>query len=323
MDKIKLDENNFASLKMRLAEVILSQAFANPKLNYKVANADLVFHYTSLEKFISIIESQSFYFTNLNYLNDSKEYHYGVDIIRDVIKKYCVTDTNSAILDAVLKNIKHIYKSPRYITCFSKNGDLLSQWRAYANDGKGIAVGFKTEKLGDFNAIDISQMNIEYNKSTQTNVITEIVTISLNYFEKTKEIFDWTRYDYEYLIATTIIETLETFIPTFKHPTFSEEKEFRIEYCIDGNMNKIEHHQLMFRASENLIIPFLKIPYSDVNNNDSYDELSNLKKKLPIEKIIIGPSLNFDLNYESIQNLLLNYGYKDVEIVQSEIPYRL
>jgi Protein of unknown function (DUF2971) len=326
MEKIKLNGDNFAALKMGFAEVLLSQAFANPKLNYKVENSDLVFHYTTLEKFVSIIESQSFYFTNLNYLNDSKEYYHGVDLIIKIIKNYSTTEHKRAILDAVVENITHIYKSPKYIACFSKNGDLLGQWRAYANNGKGIAVGFRTENIPDFHALNISPMNIEYNESVQTNVITEIITIALNYFEEIKEVFDWTGYSYEYLISTQIIETLEVFISTFKHPTFSEEKEFRLEYCVDGNMNKKEDHQLMFRATENLIIPFLKIPYSDPEYDNEYkslDEQPSLKKKLPIEKIIIGPSLNFDLNYESIQNLLLTYGYEKIEIVQSEIPYRL
>ena len=29
-----------------------------------------------------------------------------------------------------------------YLTCFSEEGDLLSQWRAYSQDGEGIAIGF-------------------------------------------------------------------------------------------------------------------------------------------------------------------------------------
>lgn len=165
--------------------------------------------------------------------------------------------------------------------------------------------------------------NIEYNESIQKNVITEIITIALNYFEQTKEMFDWKGYDYEYLVSTSIIEFLKEFISTYKHPTFSEEKEFRIEYCVDGNMNKIEDQELMFRATEHLLIPFLKIPFIDSHEVSDSEAPLIKKKKLPIKKIIIGPSLNFDLNSESIQNLLSKNGYKDIEIVESKIPYRL
>lgn len=34
---------------------------------------------------------------------------------------------------------------PLYTICFSGNSDLLSQWRGYAKDGTGIAIGFKTK----------------------------------------------------------------------------------------------------------------------------------------------------------------------------------
>ena len=33
------------------------------------------------------------------------------------------------------------------IGCFSKNGDLLSQWRAYAEDGKGFSIGFDSNYI--------------------------------------------------------------------------------------------------------------------------------------------------------------------------------
>lgn len=39
------------------------------------------------------------------------------------------------------------YDEPLYTACFSGNGDLLSQWRGYAGDGTGIAIGFKTKYL--------------------------------------------------------------------------------------------------------------------------------------------------------------------------------
>ncbi|WP_416152053.1 DUF2971 domain-containing protein [Pseudomonas sp. Bout1] len=32
-------------------------------------------------------------------------------------------------------------------TCFSKAGDVLSQWRAYADDGQGYAIGFDSKLL--------------------------------------------------------------------------------------------------------------------------------------------------------------------------------
>ena len=34
-----------------------------------------------------------------------------------------------------------------YVTCFSYQNDLLSQWRGYADDGRGAAIGFDLDVL--------------------------------------------------------------------------------------------------------------------------------------------------------------------------------
>lgn len=39
------------------------------------------------------------------------------------------------------------FEVPLYTICFSGHSDLLSQWRGYAKDGTGVAIGFKTKYL--------------------------------------------------------------------------------------------------------------------------------------------------------------------------------
>lgn len=49
------------------------------------------------------------------------------------------------LVNTILK--REILDISRYICCFSENGDILSQWRAYADDGKGLAIGFNVKKI--------------------------------------------------------------------------------------------------------------------------------------------------------------------------------
>lgn len=56
----------------------------------------------------------------------------------------------------------------KLITCFSKGGNKLSQWRAYADDGRGISIGFDRKELekylktiGNMN-VTITLEDIEY-----------------------------------------------------------------------------------------------------------------------------------------------------------------
>ncbi|UHA72168.1 DUF2971 domain-containing protein [Paenibacillus sp. 481] len=61
-----------------------------------------------------------------------------------------------------------------HIACFSKYGALLRQWRSYANDGRGVAIGFE---LDYFNAIKSTEnkefvvKDVIYDSQRQIEVI--------------------------------------------------------------------------------------------------------------------------------------------------------
>ncbi len=48
---------------------------------------------------------------------------------------------------------------PPHIACFSEQGDLLSQWRAYADDGSGFSIGMDPNRLG----IEIGHIPLSWN----------------------------------------------------------------------------------------------------------------------------------------------------------------
>lgn len=321
--KQKVTGDIWADIRYQITNSILQQVFINPKLNFTVTNtAEIVYHYTSLDNFLAILKNQSLFFTNLNYLNDSKEYKYGVNLIHEIVEKYEKTNKNIKILEEVLGNIQLIYKSQRYISCFSSNGDLLSQWRAYGNHGKGIAMGFTVSELDEFESSYISAKYIQYNENEQRSSIEEIITIILNCLDEIKDIYEWTPNTYEYFVAVFIIEFLEEMISTFKHPSFIEEKEFRLEYTIDGNINKLDKNKIEYRSNQNFIIPYNNIRYIRESNEQESNK-NIIQRKLPVKKIIIGPSLDFDLNKVAVESFLLKLGYTDFEIIKSNVPYRI
>ena len=51
-----------------------------------------------------------------------------------------------------------------FICCFSADGDVLSQWRAYADDGVGVAIGFATHSLEKLNVRSVA---IDYDSESQ------------------------------------------------------------------------------------------------------------------------------------------------------------
>lgn len=323
MNKIKIDDQIWADIQYKLANIVVSQSFTNKKLNHPVKeNTNLVYHYTTPEKFLSIINNQSFYFTHINYLNDRKEYHYGVELLISIINKIKREESSNKVLDKILDNINYIYKSSKYVSCFSCNGDMLSQWRAYANEGKGFAIGFDLEELNDYCLGHVDGKYILYDNISQEETIEELINIQLAYFESLKDTIDWGEYGYDSLVATSIIDFTDNIISNFKHPSFSEEREFRLQINVDEKISKSKDIDFGYRSSESLIIPFINLKYKNWNYRNNSEEI-DFRDKLPIKEIIIGPSLEFKTNRHSINSFLHKNGYQDINIKQSNIPYRV
>lgn len=323
MSKIQIDETIISSLMSSISDIISKQRYTNPKLHHPVReNTNIIYHYTTLEKFLSIINNQSFYFTNLNYLNDRKEFYYGVDLILDAIDRLQKNERNEIILDLIKNSIEYFYKAHRYVSCFSCNGDLLSQWRAYGNHGKGISIGLDVNLINNFEDGKIESKYILYDEKSQIETIEEIIAIHLDFFEMCREQIDWGELGYENYVALSIMIYLENVISDFKHHSFFEEREFRLQWRFDENVIDLPYSEIKFRPSESLIIPFINLRYFDKENIDAINHKA-IKNRLPIKEIIIGPSLEFEPNKRSINLLLMILGYEDVKIIKSKIPYRV
>lgn len=331
-EKIEISGESWTALRMQLSDIIMINAFKNEKLKKQFPPLKTIYHYTSLSGLIAIIETQSIYCTHINYLNDKKEFKYGVDLIQRVIEKLKNENFETPVLQMVESQIHEIYKPERYVTCFSKEGDLLSQWRAYANQGKGVSIGFDFLRFDKSIYQYVTGNHIEYDEDYQFQVIEELIRIIITFFIERKEIIDWKDYGYEWLVNTVIVEFLQGIIASYKSHSFKEEQEYRFEYVIDGNIWKKEDEEIHFRSSDTLIIPFIVLEakyrkFLRDKEKGSYKDCGAYPtftlKRLPINEIIIGPSLDFESTKNGIEQLLFKYKYKDVLIKKSEIPYRI
>jgi hypothetical protein len=332
MEKIKINGDNWTALRLELSDQIMFNAIGNEKLNKQFPSIENLYHYTSLNGLISIIENQTIYCTNLDFLNDKKEFKHGVSLILSVIEKLKQENYEPNILNKVEQNLDRISKSERFVTCFSKNGDLLSQWRAYTNQGKGVAIGFDFRNFKYSINQTVFGRHIEYDENYQQQVIEELIRIIIEFFKSRKEIIDWEDFGFEWLVNTVIIEFLQVKISSYKSHSFQEEQEYRFEYEIDGTMIKKRDEEIFFRASDTLIIPYIKLKakykkFIEDKEKGKYDDYGEYPSfaidKLPIKEIVIGPSLDFDSVKRGIEELLYKFEYKEVKIIKSEIPYRI
>lgn len=274
-----------------------------------------LYHYTSNETFLSIIQNKILYLSDLRLSNDSDEGKYAFQLVKDIIaedKSWSAENFNFDVMGDI--NIALGF-------CLSLEGDLLSQWRAYASDGGGISIGFSCDYLKklvteeDSGKYPLQLSKVVYDKASQKELLKkkldleskkipeqkipklgELTDIWLEeqHNEKRKRYFD--------LIIPVILDLF-----TFKNSFFSEEKEWRIIRSITRGSLRDENNSIDFRMSGDRIVPFNKLPIQE--------DLSSA-----ITKIILGPKN--DTPKDVIEALLHKNDFKNVEITRSKGSYR-
>jgi len=100
-----------------------------------------IYHYCSLQSFESIITNKCLRLSNAFKSND----YYELNWIFKLMKEMGKFDYNYISKLEYIYHLGLISFFKPHMICFSKEGDLLSQWRGYGNDGKGICIGFNRE----------------------------------------------------------------------------------------------------------------------------------------------------------------------------------
>lgn len=338
MDRLSTRETVLEALKLPLEREISTMLDDFQSLKSK-KNSRTLYHYTTLESLKAIIEKQSFFCSNSAYLNDKKEYNFGLELFISEFKNKIEKlndEITVNIFNSILFELNQKTISNHYATCFSLEGDLLSQWRAYANDGKGISIGLDRKKLINGFENIASGFYIEYNNPNQLELVNKLIDTITDYYIKHFNLINEIESEEDVYkeIALEINELVDKYIGLFKHNSFEEEKEFRFEMSTDKQFsNSLEN--ISYRVGKNnLLVPYkvLKTNYAFEKDRMQYDksdlEILDKNKKfkiknLPITEIIIGPSLDFELNKHSISDFLRKNNYPDVKIISSEVPYRI
>jgi len=133
---------------------------------------NIIYHYCSLESFMSIIKNNTIRLTNISKSNDSSEICYCFDFFQNILKKAIKDFTRLHTSDEELKsyfngiNINNLISRAifndsliYYVACFSSEANLLSQWRGYADDGNGVAIGFYSTLFRTSSPSDTEKLN--------------------------------------------------------------------------------------------------------------------------------------------------------------------
>lgn len=310
-----------------------------------------LYHYCSLETLIAIISNKCLRLSDLSKSNDYMERKWIMNIVEEALDKsfkdegiiinlredYWYAEGVNNHIDYLLEMLRYEVTHSSYITCFSRKGDLLSQWRAYGDDGRGVSIGFDSKLLYkvDSRKNDIYIEDVLYDKEKQIEDIHLAVYDALIYMKDLFEqdtarvIDDFNKYFIEEFDAFCEVISNELSILScyMKNPAFKEENEVRIFYApqiSDDDSASIQEHFSKTSKFNNYVLN----PINFCARKDQiigYTDLSfeKLTQKGIISEIIIGPSSR--VNNEDIYYLLTRFGYNlnDICINQSEASYRV
>ena len=253
---------------------------------------DLIYKYCTADTFEKIVTGKTLWLTDIQKSNDTTELKLVYSIVKQTFieeflsnkPKYIDTffpleeflkfyNTDTQNINAV-ENIIHTY----YVTCFSASGDMLSQWRGYGDDGKGLSIGFSAL---DFTTVDdYKYRRVEYSERNQKALfrgdIKDIISDIRKYVKSNKGIDGYD--DKSFMTRYNRLLQQGVFV---KNNFFHEEKESR--YCYWDNSGK--------------------------------DHIETPIKKRHIKKVIIGPKC--EKSKEEIVDLLSKCGYVGVKVEYS------
>lgn len=293
---------------------------------------DCFYHYTDAETALKILTKKELWMTHISYLNDTQE---GKDL-----PKFLLPRIDNPEIHKILDYIDSHYES--YVCSFSKNGDLLSQWRGYCPNGDGYSIGFRQprsfisfeNKEGEacfrgeaesnedaaHAAIQVSEyQRCIYDEEEKESIIEALAeALEADYKEMPNDIksivselpkvpLDWAKFNGYIMNHGSWIKYYSYFKLTFKDESFKEEEEYRL-FIIFHNQYK---QTPCYRVKKGVLIPYHRFCFND----DLFKEI--IVRKTPNEKLSHGGMSHY---------LKHNKGMTEEKIKDfikiSNIPYR-
>lgn len=279
---------------------------------------NLVYHYCSGSTFKEIIEKKTLRFSDITKSNDSAEIRWITKHIESAfLDEFDKAYKRKSFEDACQKTdfLKYFHKFVDayfskaifgnekffwfYASCLSHEGDLLSQWRGYADDGKGFSIGFDQaafEKYttSGFKLLSIHCGDVEYNEKRQITIVSDSIKNLFADFDNAIEINDLSRENIMHIFKSCFQELIEKAV-FIKNPFFSEEKEWRM--CV-WTFNGFSDTNDILLVNDG--VPE-KYPLEYQNKDDELISFFDLKFAPDmVKRIVLGPKNKTDLAELSI-----------------------
>ena len=239
---------------------------------------EILYHYCSNDAFLKIVGGKSLWLSDITMSNDTLEGEWLLNALNEHPKLNTPKcNTIADVLNGLRPHIACAF-------CLSEQADSLGQWRAYAHDGSGIAIGFSRNRLLDLLGPVTDQERLIKVKYGSEHV---------RAFIEDNDASNW---------GVNKLKSVPIEFFGFKHQAFEAEAEWRILAIYQR-----QYFLTDYTASHRGVRPHVALEFS--GNPDGL-----------IRKIILGPK-NETPN-AVVESFLRSAHLEGVTVERSEVPYR-
>ena len=277
----------------------------------------LLYHYCTNATFCSIIENKSIWLSSLSLSNDAMEGKW----LRGLFEETCIAaGVKAHHLPDLLSSFDFIDDMIDALGfCLSEQGDLLSQWRGYADDGAGLSIGFDKAHLELGRPPKDQQSGFSLSKIGYGEVATdsklrdvakslaasssEGVWDKIGLLNAPSDKEGWDALTKRRTKAGFPILLLFSELYKVKNPAFLEECEWRLlSFRLTSSTDTC-----LFRAAGDKIVPYRKFEMP-------------LSEDKVIKRVVLGPKNKSSIR--DIQQYLGLSGLAGVDVIRSTASYR-
>lgn len=280
--------------------------------------SEILYHYCSTATFFSIISNRSIRISSMSLSNDAMEGKMVLAVLKHLDKNKLLQSESGSIFPYILDQINNDYDGLAF--CLSEEADLLSQWRGYADDGRGFCIGFsKTylESLENPNFQEIKEFPLQLKKvlyqigeqarsiehvyeliATRQDALKAVMndtSIALADQEKRKQLLVESMFTGSLKLVNSLF--------TLKSDAFKEEAEWRLIATVDSSTHSLGE----FRPTPTNLIPFQTIQLEDNNPNSIVEVITGPKNQTP---------------HPVLKNFLAKHNFGDASVSKSRASYR-
>ncbi|MFG1190402.1 DUF2971 domain-containing protein [Xanthobacter flavus] len=295
-----------------------------------------LYHYCSTQTAFAILQSRTFRLSPLSAANDSLEGRVLGRLFAQLLTEMSIPRGVADVASIIVEGYADATEG--FAFCLSEDADLLSQWRAYACDGTGIAIGFCSDFLTrDYGPVNFGKsfyelVKVDYGEAELRASLVPLAQQVEDRFRLSGEFITLkaglSRHDALAVLAdrdadcrglfrardeastALLSELMHLLAPLHfriygtKPQTFYEEREWRLLRY----RHKVSHPEIDFFADNTSVRPFIPCLIADPARN-------------AVRDVILGPKHRSNTNW--IRSFLEHVGLGHVNVIQSaHISYR-